>query len=503
MAIPKIIADFEAQLATAISIGSTSFTLSTATDDDGVSLPAGLYYFTVDNGSNSKEYLAGTVSGTSVTGVVNVTRQGVEVSGAVRAHRIGASVIITDFATYKKYIDSTALAGAPNATTSLQGLVELGLAAEIDAGTATGGTGAALVVTPDQLALSIYGTRLPSAAEKTALAGLSGLTGAILPYAGRSAPSGYLVCDGSLVSRATYAALLAIICPSQTATITIASPGVVTATAHTLVVGDKVHFTTTGGLPSGLAANTDYYVISAGLTANAFELALSPGGAAINTSGSQSGVHTVFKSSWGKGDGSTTFQLPDLRARFPVGLAATAPAVQTLTFEPAAVSAGSDNVTILDTVFPSQGQKVQLTSSGTLPAGLSLATDYWIVRSSATTIQFATSAANANLLTPSVVNITDQGTGVHTMTYTNRAHTVLGRLGGEETHLNAAGEVPALSHSHTVSENQNTGGASGLRSQATQQAEVSTYSTNSTTLGGDAVHNVMPPFAVLNYIIKT
>lgn len=128
MAIPKIIADFEAQLATAISIGSTSFTLSSATDDDGVALPGGLYYFTIDNGSTNKEYLAGTLSGTSVTAVLTVSRQGVETSGAARAHRIGSSVIMTDFATYKKYMDNLALAGVPDASVATKGATKLSTA---------------------------------------------------------------------------------------------------------------------------------------------------------------------------------------------------------------------------------------------------------------------------------------------------------------------------------------------------------------------------------------
>lgn len=33
-----------------------------------------------------------------------------------------------------------------------------------------------------------------------------------------------------------------------------------------------VQFTTTGALPTGVTASTNYYVISAGLTANAFEI---------------------------------------------------------------------------------------------------------------------------------------------------------------------------------------------------------------------------------------
>jgi|SRR5579871_327465 len=145
--------------------------------------------------------------------------------------------------------------------------------------------------------------------------------GVIMPYAGRSVPtSDWLKCDGSAVSRATYASLFAAIVPSLgTFTVTIASPGVFTLNSHGLVAGDAVYLTTTGALPTGLSQNTIYYVISAGLTANAFELATSRGGSAINTSGSQSGTHTLHYCPFGLGDGSTTFNVPDLQQRIPTG----------------------------------------------------------------------------------------------------------------------------------------------------------------------------------------
>ena len=82
-----------------------------------------------------------------------------------------------------------------------------------------------------------------------------------------------------------------------TATVTIASPGVVTYALHWLVAGDTVYFETTGALPTGLTASTQYYVISTGLTVNTFQLALTSGWAAINTSGGQSGFHSLFKTS--------------------------------------------------------------------------------------------------------------------------------------------------------------------------------------------------------------
>lgn len=79
----------------------------------------------------------------------------------------------------------------------------------------------------------------------------------------------------------------------KTFTVTIASPAVFSREGHGLYAGVPVKFTTTGALPTGLSAGTTYYVISAGLTADAFEVSTSRGGSAVNTSGSQSGTHSV------------------------------------------------------------------------------------------------------------------------------------------------------------------------------------------------------------------
>ena len=149
-------------------------------------------------------------------------------------------------------------------------------------------------------------------------------TGTVAAYAGRTAPSGWLFCDGSAVSRTTYSTLFTTIAPSLgTFTVTIASPGVFTLTSHGLVAGDAVYFTTTGALPTGLTANTLYYVISTGLTTNAFEVSTTTGGSAVNTSGTQSGTHTAVFCPYGLGDGSTTFNVPDTRQRFVLGKAAS------------------------------------------------------------------------------------------------------------------------------------------------------------------------------------
>ena len=67
-------------------------------------------------------------------------------------------------------------------------------------------------------------------------------------------------------------------------------PGVVTVVAAP-ANGDVVTFSTTGTLPTGLTAGTDYYVVNR--TSTTFEVSLTSGGSSITTSGSQSGVQTA------------------------------------------------------------------------------------------------------------------------------------------------------------------------------------------------------------------
>jgi len=77
------------------------------------------------------------------------------------------------------------------------------------------------------------------------------------------------------------------------------------------------------------------------------------------------------------------------------------------------VDIASDKFTNLARDFLT-GELVRLTSSGTLPGGLALATDYWVIRLSATEIRFAESLEYA--YAGAYIDITSQGTGTHTIT---------------------------------------------------------------------------------------
>lgn len=90
--------------------------------------------------------------------------------------------------------------------------------------------------------------------------------------------------------------------------------------------------------------------------------------------------------------------------------------------------AGTDLCTWTSTAnIPSNiltGTRVRLTTTTTLPGGLTTATDYYVIKMSDTTFELATSYANA--IAGTQINITDAGTGTHTVTwllprYTNGA----------------------------------------------------------------------------------
>ncbi len=58
---------------------------------------------------------------------------------------------------------------------------------------------------------------------------------------------------------------------------------------------------------------------------------------------------------------------------------------------------------------------VRLTTTGTLPGNLTLATDYWVIRITADTFKLASSFPNAMNATPVAIDISSNGTGTHSV----------------------------------------------------------------------------------------
>jgi len=234
--------------------------------------------------------------------------------------------------------------------------------------------------------------------------------GFVVPYVGSSAPTGWLLCDGSAVSRSTYSALFAL-------------------------------------------AGT----------------------------------------SFGAGDGSTTFNLPDLRARTIIG-AGTGTKVATFS------SRASNVITVTGLTNASNnefqtGQAVTYVTSGSAIGGLVTSTVYYVIRLSNTTFSLATTLANAQAGT--VITLSSDGTGTQTFTQTLTARS-RGDTGGEENHAMTPTELVA--HTHSINHGSSSGGGSGIVSNGNAPDN---FSRQTASTGGNQGMNIMQPFAVLNYIVKT
>jgi len=181
---------FRTNLASKLTNTGTSMTLVSATTRDGTEL-SGSVCFTIDGNLATAEYVCGTASSTSITALERgLGSDGTTEYTALKfAHRYGAEVKITDFPILqrltniingdsdfpnsltvvgkvtatstaptadgdlanKKYVDDTAIAGAPDMTSTVKGLGEKATGAEAGANASdgSGDTSAPLVLTSD------------------------------------------------------------------------------------------------------------------------------------------------------------------------------------------------------------------------------------------------------------------------------------------------------------------------------------------------------------------
>jgi microcystin-dependent protein len=233
--------------------------------------------------------------------------------------------------------------------------------------------------------------------------------GLVLPYAGSSAPTGWLLCDGAEISRTTYSDLFALI-------------------------------------------GTTY----------------------------------------GVGNGSTTFNIPDLRGRVIMGVGT---GTKVATF--ASRSSNVITVTGLSNKANNEfqtGQAVVYHTTGSVITGLSNDATYYVVRTGNLTFSLASSLADAQ--NGSVITLSGDGTGTQTFTLT-LAVRALGDTGGEENHAMSSTEL--LAHTHTVAV---TGNSSAQQGYPYLTSDQSSETRLTSVAGNNAAMNNMQPFVTLNYIIK-
>jgi len=487
------------RLAETISASATSFRLSDIDGWDGEEIdPADLgtvLYATFRNSSGTLMEImeVDTSTITDAASPITINKRGLAFNGSlttqVAANKLtwvrGDTIVELGshppqiFQYYKEYADGLTYAGAPDSSATVKGIVEVATTAEVNSGASSGGTTAPLVVTPAAAAASIYGLQLPSAEQKIFL---NATTGMISAYVGNSAPTGFLMCDGATIANATYPALVTVMAGrygyGTPVTFTAATTDICTATSHGLSDGQLVFVANSGGaLPTGLSANTPYYLRDT--TTNTFKLALTAGGAAVDITGTGSGTNSFY----------TTSKVPYLNGATMVGKGQR---VKTFSFLDAAVNTGTDVITVESNQYLYTGQAVVLSNSGgTLPGGLS-ATTYYVIRLSATTIKLASSVFNANMATP--VDITTAaGGGTHTLTLTLTSRSV-GDEGGVET------DTGVGTHNHTTTAQFENGGSGsgGTGGGVDETGVISTVGESDPALTTN-----MPPFLTVSFVVKT
>ncbi len=218
-------------------------------------------------------------------------------------------------------------------------------------------------------------------------------------------------------------------------------------------------------------------------------------GAAVSRT-TYAALFAVISTTWGAGDGSTTFNIPDMRGRSPIGVGrgtATESGVDgdvTLASERLRVPSNNKKwITGMPVVF-------NLTSGTITP--LVSSTTYYVIRISATGIQLATTLANAQNVVS--INFTAKSNPVWDITHSFQTRT-LGDQGGEESH--AALKTETLAHTHNVGHAQSQWiGQGSVTSNFAGNAAPTTNPQATSSVGGNKAANIMQPFAVTKYIIS-
>ena len=228
---------------------------------------------------------------------------------------------------------------------------------------------------------------------------------------------------------------------------------------------------------------------------------LSADGSAVSRT-TYASLFTAIGTNFGAGDGSTTFNLPDMRSRMPIGAGSAPSVVATFSSRASNVITVTGLSNVSDNEFQT-GQAVLFNTTGTVIGGLTNNTTYYLIRTGNLTFSLATSRANA--VSGTAITLSSDGTGTRTFTLNLTARTLASK-GGEESHTLTASQTPV--HNHGLPEGRNSGvlnnpGQWILQGWTSTGGGATAPSVGTGDSGGSSDHNIQSPYIALNYIIKT
>jgi microcystin-dependent protein len=263
------------------------------------------------------------------------------------------------------------------------------------------------------------------------------------------------------------------------------------ATTRTVAAGESVHVYCSGSawFTIGAASEATGAIKIWGTTSAPAGYLLCDGSEVNRTT--YAGLFAVIGTTFGAGNGSTTFNVPDLRSRLPIGYGAAGSSFsETVTFDDPV-----DQIVVASNVDKwVQCTTAVLSTTGTLPTGLSPGTPYFVWRLSDTRILLCSTAANAQA--HANITFSGTGTGVHTLTggFTSARATIGDKVGAESSGI-SIDQIPA--HTHTIP-----WAATGLAAGSGANS-VLPGTANTGSVGGSVFLNNTPPALVVGFIIKT